>query len=186
MYNKTLSVILIGAAVTFAAAAQDSQSSKTSSRAMGDQHFLTKAAQGGMAEVQLGEVAEKNASNTSVRQFGERMVTDHSKANEQAKSLAAEKSITLPTSMSSKDESLYRSLSAKTGSDFDKAYITAMIKDHNEDIAEFEHEATSGTDPDIKAWAAKTLPTLKEHLKLAESCAKQLGIPTSPTGGDLR
>ncbi|MBZ5602132.1 MAG: DUF4142 domain-containing protein [Acidobacteriia bacterium] len=185
MKGKTIRVILIGTALALAVNAQDSQPpAKTSSRAMGDHQFVTKAAQGGMAEVQLGQLAQKNASNSSVQQFGQRMATDHAKANEQLKSLAAQKGITLPSGMDSKDQSLYRSLSSKTGKDFDKAYITAMIKDHNEDIAEFQHEANSGTDPDIKAWAAKTLPTLQEHLRLAESCAKQLGISTTPTGGD--
>ncbi len=183
MHVNAVRVFLVGAAVALAAYPQSSSRS-SSSQSMGDQQFLMKAAQGGMAEVELGQLAEKNASNSSVKQFGQRMVTDHSKANEQAKSLAAQKSITLPASMNSTDQSLYRSLSSKTGSDFDKAYITAMIKDHHEDIAEFQHEANSGTDPDIKAWAAKTLPTLQEHLRMAESCAKQLGISTSPTGGD--
>lgn len=167
--------------------AQDPQTSKRSStRSMSDHHFLTMAAEGGTAEVELGQLASKNGSNSCVKQFGQRMVTDHSKANDQAKGIAAQKSVTLPTSMSSKDQTMYRSLSPKTGTDFDKAYMTAMLKDHREDIAEFRHEANSGTDPDIKAWAAKTLPTLEEHLKLAEDCAKQLGISTSSTGGDLR
>ena len=150
---------------------------------MGDRHFMEKAAQGGMAEVQLGQLAQKNGSSSCAKQFGQKMASDHSKANDQAKSLAAQRGITLPASMNSKDQSLYRSLSSKTGSDFDKAYITATIKDHNQDIAEFRQEAISGSDPDIKAWAAKTLPTLEEHLRMAEDCAKQLGI-ASTTGGD--
>ena len=175
------------AIATAVACAQDAPPPpRSSGRAIGDQQFMKKAAEGGIAEVQLGQLAQKNASNSSVKQFGERMVTDHSKANDQARKLGSEKNIALPTSMNSKDQALYRNLSAKTGAEFDKAYITAMIKDHKEDIAEFRREASSGNDPDIKAWAAKTLPVLEEHLRMAEDCAKQLGISTSPTGGDLR
>ena len=164
--------------------AQGTQPSSANSNASSqDQQFLMKAAQGGMAEVALGRLAEKNASNSSVKQFGERMVQDHTKANDQAKSLASQKGVTLPASMNSKDEALERTLSSKTGSDFDKAYITAMLKDHKEDIAEFQNEANSGIDRDIKAWASKTLPTLQEHYRMAEGCARQLGISVS-TGGD--
>jgi|SRR5579862_2890397 len=167
--------------------AQDpqSQGKRSSTRSMSDHNFLTKAAEGGMAEMEFGQLASKNASSGCAKQFGQRMVTDHSKANDQAKSLAAQKGITLPTSMSSKDQAMYRNLSSKNGGDFDKAYMSAMLKDHREDIAEFRQEANSGNDPDIKAWAAKTLPTLEEHLRIAEDCAKQLGISTT-TGGDLR
>jgi putative membrane protein len=183
---KTKRIRVVAALVfSMTAFSQDSQTQpRTHSRAPGDQTFLAKAAEGGMAEVQLGQLAEKNGSSSCVKQFGQRMVADHSKANEIAKSIAVQKSITLPASASAKDQSLYRSLSAKTGSDFDKAYITAMVKDHREDIAEFRQEANSGNDPDIKGWAAKTLPTLEEHLRMAQDCATQLGISTGTTGGD--
>jgi len=184
MRNTIRIAVVLTSAFATLAIGQDSQSKMHSARSVGDHQFLTKAAEGGMAEVALGRLAEKSGSNTCVKQFGERMVTDHSKANDQAKSLAAQKNITLPSSMNTKDESTYRSLSSKTGSDFDKAYMSDMIEDHRADIAEFRQEANSGTDPDIKAWASKTLPTLEEHLKLAESCGKQLGVTT--TGGDLR
>ncbi len=183
----TIRVFLAVAAATAMAFAQDTpaQSRQKSSKSMGGDHqFAMKAAQGGMAEVQLGQLAQKNGSHSCVKQFGERMVTDHSKANDQLKALASQKNITLPTSLSAKDEATYRSLSSKSGSDFDKSYITDMLKDHREDIAEFQQQSNSGTDPDLKAWAAKTLPTLQEHLRMAESCAKQLGISTTTGGGD--
>ena len=150
-----------------------------------DHTFLKNAAQGGMAEVQLGQLAEKNGSSEAVKQFGRRMVTDHTRMGDEVKSLAATKNVTLPATLNSKDQALYKSLSAKTGSDFDRAYITAMVKDHNHDIAAFQQEANSGSDPDIKSIAARALPTLQEHLRLAEDAAKQLGITTS-TGPGLR
>jgi putative membrane protein len=178
-----MAMAALGAVIAYP---QTSQRSSAGAAAMSDQQFLKNAAQGGMAEVELGQLAEKNASSSTVKQFGQRMVTDHSRLNEQTKAVAAQKNVTLPTSMNSEDQAEYRDLSSKTGSDFDKAYIRDMLKDHNKDIEEFRHEANAGNDPDIKALAAKALPVLEEHLRLAENAAKQLGISTSPTGGDLR
>lgn len=144
-----------------------------------DRTFLEKAGEGGMAEVQFGQLAQTNGSNSAVKNFGERMVTDHSKLDDQAKPLAARKKITLPTSLNFKDQSMYNQFVAKTGADFDRAYITAMIKDHKADIAEFQKEANSGGDADIKAFAQQALPTLREHLKLAQDAAKSLGMSTT-------
>ncbi len=133
------------------------QSRRASSGAMksSDETFLKKAADGGMAEVQLGQLAQKNASNDQVKQFGQRMVTDHSKMNEDVKNLASTKGITLPSAPSAKNKAAYNRLAGKTGAEFDKEYITMMIRDHKEDIAEFQKEADSGTDPDVKALAWK-------------------------------
>lgn len=131
-----------------------------------------------MAEIQLGQLAQKNASAQVVKQFGHRMVVDHTNLLEQTKSLASSKGIDLPTSPSAKDEATYRNLESKTGDSFDKAYISDMLADHRQDIAKVQHEASAGSDPDIRALATKALPTLKEHLRLAENAARQLGIPT--------
>lgn len=161
---------------------QTTTKSRRSNRAPSDKKFFTEAAQGGMAEVELGQLAEKNGSASCVKQFGQRMATDHGKMNDDAKSLASQKSVTLPSQTSAHYQQVYKELSQKTGSDFDKAYIQTMLKDHTKDIAEFRHEANSGTDPEIKDWASKAIPTLQEHLRLAQDCAKQLGISTSPTG----
>ena len=133
-----------------------------------DQAFMIKAAQGGLAEVELGNVAIANAKTDQVRQFGQRMVDDHTKANDELKSLAAQKNVTLPTSLDAKDQATKDKLSAMKGEAFDRAYMTDMVKDHHKDIAEFQKEANSGQDPDVKAWAGKTLPILQEHLSLAE------------------
>src|SRR6185437_7571900 len=162
--------------------AQTAQQNRTSGRQTSDHMFLQKAAQANMAEIQMGQLAQQNGSNASVKQYGERMVTDHSKLNDEAKELAEKKGITLPTTVTQKDQATYQDLSSKTGNDFDKAYITEMIKDHQTDIAEFQKEARSAMDPDIKSLASKALPTLREHLQLARNAAKQLGISTSPTG----
>ena len=134
-----------------------------------DSMFVTKAAQGGMAEVQMGQLATQNAENADVKSFGQQMVDDHTKANDQLKSLISSKGVTLPTSLDAKDQATYDRLSKLHGAAFDRAYMADMVRDHRADIAEFEKEASSGTDSDIKKFASDTLPTLKHHLSMAES-----------------
>jgi putative membrane protein len=147
-----------------------------------DRTFLRQAAEGNMAEVHLGQLAQKSGSSDVVKRFGTRMVTDHSSMEQHIRQVATAKGISLAAALSSKDQATYQSLSAKTGGAFDRAYITGMIHDHVHDISAFEQEANSGTDPDIRALASKALPTLQEHLRLAEDAARQLGIPTNPSG----
>jgi putative membrane protein len=167
----------------FIADGQTSTGTKTgSSTRTPDQIFLRQAAQGNLAEIQLGELAQKNGSSQVVKQFGQRMVTDHTNLIDKVKSLASSKGFTLPISPSAKDQATYRTLASKTGSDFDKAYITDMINDHTHDINDFEQESNSGADPDIRALASQALPTLQVHLRQAENAAQQLGISTNPSG----
>jgi putative membrane protein len=129
-----------------------------------DAKFAVAAANGGMAEVELGQLAQQKAANAKVKDFGGMMVTDHSKANDEMKALAKSKGITLPDSIDSKEQKVKMDLSAKSGADFDKAYVSNMIDDHKEDIKEFEDAAKNCKDADLKAFAVKTLPTLKMHL----------------------
>lgn len=129
-----------------------------------DAKFAVAAANGGMAEVELGALAQEKAGNAKVKDFGSMMVKDHSKANDEMKALAKSKGITLPDSIDSKEKKVKSDLSAKSGADFDKAYVSNMIDDHKEDIKEFEDAAKNVKDPDLKAFAVKTLPTLKMHL----------------------
>jgi putative membrane protein len=133
-----------------------------------DSTFATKAAQGGMAEVQLGQLATQKASNPDVKAFGQQMVDDHSKANDEFKAIASGKGVTLPSNIDAKDQATYDRLSKLDGAAFDRAYMADMVRDHRADIAEFEREASHGSDPDIKGFASKTLPTLKHHLEMAE------------------
>ncbi len=134
-----------------------------------DYKFLTNAAQGGLIEVQLGQLASTKGSSESVRNFGQRMVTDHSKANDELKQLAAQKGVTIPTSVSHHEQSMMEHLQSANGKDFDKAYADHMSKDHKKDVKEFEKQAKHAKDPDLKDFAEKTLPTLQDHLKLAQS-----------------
>jgi len=133
-----------------------------------DQKFAQDAAAGGLAEVEMGQLAADKASNEKVKQFGQRMVTDHSKANTELKTLASKKGLTLPDSPKPKDKSMAQKMSKLSGAAFDKAYMQDMVKDHQKDVAEFQKEASSGSDPDLKAWAGTTLPVLQEHLKMAK------------------
>jgi putative membrane protein len=148
-----------------AAVAQQSQANRLQT---GDTNFVTKAGEGGMAEVELGRLAVDKATNPKVKQFGQRMIDDHTKINDELKKLCSDKGITAPTAISAADQSQKDKLSGLSGAAFDHAYMENMVSDHKHDISEFEHEASHGTDPDVKAFASKTLPTLREHLQLAE------------------
>lgn len=136
-----------------------------------DSRFAREAAQGGMAEVQLGQLAVQNASNDQVKKFGQRMVDDHSKAGDQLKGVAAKDNIQLPSDISAKDKATIQRLRNLKGSEFDRAYMRDMVKDHQADIAEFQKEASGGSNPDLKSFASQTLPTLKDHLKMAEDAS---------------
>jgi putative membrane protein len=155
--------------------------SETSSGSLSsaDQNFVKKAAEGGMAEVELGNLAKEKASSSEVKQFGERMVTDHSKANEQLKSIASEKGVTLPTTLDAKDQATKERLSKLSGEQFDRAYMNDMVKDHTKDVSEFKKESTSAKDPDIKSFASQTLPTLEDHLKEARQIAPKVKQETA-------
>jgi putative membrane protein len=128
-----------------------------------------------MAEVELGKLAADKASSDEVKKFGQRMVDDHGKANDELKKLAENKNITLPTAPDAKHKATIDRLSKLSGEAFDRAYMQEMLKDHRKDVSEFRTESKSGKDADVKAWAAKTLPTLEEHLKLAQDANKAVG-----------
>jgi putative membrane protein len=141
-----------------------------------DSGFIKKAAMGGMAEVELGQLASMKASDDKVKSFGQKMVTDHGKANDELKMLAASKHIDLPATLDSKHQATHARLSKLSGSAFDRAYVSDMLADHKKDVAEFKHQSTSASDPDVKAFASKTLPTLHEHLKMIEDISKDLHV----------
>ena len=109
------------------------------------------------------------------QQFGQRMVDDHSKAGNELKSLAAQKNVTLPTALDQQHQADVDKLSKLSGAAFDREYMSMMVKDHQEDVAEFERQAANGADPDVKSWASRTLPTLREHLKMAQETAGKVG-----------
>ncbi len=149
-----------------------SKSGSSGQLSAADKTFVKKAAEGGMAEVELGQLATQNAKSDEVKQFGQRMVDDHTKANDQLKQVAQEKGVTLPTDLSAKDKAEKDRLSKLKGEQFDKAYMQHMVMDHKKDVAEFQKESTSGKDSDVKNFASQTLPTLQDHLKQAQQVEK--------------
>lgn len=137
-----------------------------------DTEFAVEAADGAMMEIQLGNLALKNAASSEVKDFAQTMISDHGKANDELVTLAASKGISLPTELSDENQKKIEELSSKTGADFDKAYCEFMIKDHKDDVDKFKKQAEKGNDADIKAWAAEKVPALEQHLAMAESMEK--------------
>jgi putative membrane protein len=148
--------------------------SQTGKMSMSDKKFAKEAAQGGVAEVELGQLAAQKASSDDVKKFGQRMVDDHSKANDKLKQLASSKGINLPTDPDASQKATKNRLSKLSGEQFDKAYMREMLKDHKKDVAAFESESNKGQDPDLKSFATETLPTLRDHLKDAQSIAPKV------------
>jgi putative membrane protein len=146
-----------------------------SSLSHSDRKFIEEAAKGGMAEVELAKVAQERASSPEVKQFAQRMEQDHSKANEELRTLAQEKGVTMPTGPKATENHEVSKLSKLQGEDFDRAYMDHMVKDHQKDVKEFKKMAQNAKDPDVKAFAQKTAPTLEEHLQLAQNADAAVG-----------
>jgi putative membrane protein len=132
---------------------------------MADKNFILAAAQGGMTEVKLGELAAQNGKRDDVKAFGQMMVKDHSAINDDLKALAAQKGVTLPDSLDAKHQAMVDKMAALTGSEFDNAYIASMIKDHKMDAKEFKAESDATKDADIKSFVEKSIPVVERHLK---------------------
>jgi len=141
-----------------------------------DKKFMTKAAEGGIAEVELSTVAAQKATNADVKTFANRMVTDHSKANDdELKQLAGNKGVTLPTATDKEHKELEDKLTKeKAGPKYDKAYMEAMVKDHGKVVDAFTKESKDAKDADLKSWVSNTLPTVQDHLKMAKETAGKL------------
>ena len=127
-------------------------------------NFWTNAARGGMAEVELSKLALQKSTNADVKKFAQMMVTDHTKANDELKALAAKKNVTLPGDLGTHKSTL-DDLNGRTGTEFDQAYVEAMVNAHETDVDLFE-DNTDNSDADIKAFTTKTLPIIKSHLEM--------------------
>lgn len=125
--------------------------------------FMKDAAQGGMAEVRMGELAAKNAKDPEIKKFGQMMVTDHGAAGKDLEALAKTKNVTLPTDIGS-HQATYDKLSKMTGDDFDRYYVEQMVGDHEGDLKEFQKQAQNSSDADVKAFAAKGAQMIQKHL----------------------
>jgi putative membrane protein len=134
-----------------------------------DAEFVAMTASGGMLEVELGKIAAQKASNAEVKKFGQHMVTDHSKANDELKSLATKKNWVRPAQMLPEQQSTFDRISKLSGKDFDRDYMAQMVLDHETTIGMFENANKQAKDTDLKSWASKTLPTLRMHLDMARN-----------------
>jgi len=143
------------------------------SRKTDDKKFVKDAALGGLTEVALGKLAAEKGSSDDVKQFGQKMVDEHGKANDQLKEAAGKSSIEVPAALDSKHQSRVDKLSKLSGPAFDKAYLKDMLKDHQQDVNAFQSEAQNGSDPNVKQFAAATLPVLQEHLSMVKDLNKK-------------
>ncbi len=130
--------------------------------------FMTEAAKGGMAEVELSRVATTKGKNAEVKKFAQKMIEDHTNANAELKQLAGKKNVTLPTELDAEHKAIKDKLSGLSGAEFDKAYVNAMVSDHEKAVNLFKTQADGGTDAETRAFAAKTLPKLQGHLDMVK------------------
>jgi putative membrane protein len=132
-----------------------------------EKEFMANAARGGMLEVQLGNLAAQKASSNDVKQFGERMATDHSQLGQRLQQLASNLGVSLPQDLKPEQQNVASRLEKLSGKAFDREYMKEMVSDHTKDISEFERAASQATNADIKQFASEALPTLRDHLKMA-------------------
>jgi len=138
-------------------------STNKAEKPLSDKEFVLKASQGGMTEVELGRLASDKGGTSQVKDFGSRMVKDHSQANDELKGLADKKGIAVDSKLDSRNQSQVDKLSKLSGPAFDKAYVTSQVRAHESTVKLFKEEAKSGQDPDLKSFASRTLPTLENH-----------------------
>jgi len=156
-------------------AASQTETNKTSSdKVVSDKEFILNAAQGGMTEVELGKLAQEKASSPDVKQFGSRMVADHSKVDSDLKAVAAKEGVTIPGNLDAKHQASVDRLSHLSGSAFDRAYVHVMVRDHEKDAAEFRQASTAAQDADVKTFAGNNLKTIESHLSDIKSIQSKL------------
>ena len=169
--NSTTTVLTAGLNVWAGTAAVEAAASKA--KKPDAQTFLSKAAQANVAEVELGKLAAERAQSADVKQYGQKMVDDHGKANKEVQDLADQKGLTLPTYIGAAHKAAKTRLEKLSGDAFDRAFMAQMVKDHQAAVTLFRTQARSGKDPDVKAFAEKMLPDLEGHLKMAIDLNRQ-------------
>jgi putative membrane protein len=142
---------------------------KQSTLSSNDREFMSEAATGGLMEVELGQLAVQKGQSADVKHFGQKMVDDHSKANSELKQLAAAKGVSLPSDLKAEQKEERDELAKLSGAEFDHKYMELMVEDHDKDVKGFQDKANNAGDPDLKAFVAKTLPTLQEHQRMAHA-----------------
>jgi putative membrane protein len=143
---------------------------------MQDKIFLQKASEGGMAEVHMGQLAAQKGNSNEVKQFGQKMVEDHTRLNEQMKPIAGQLGVSAPKHMNKADQAEYDKLSSLSGDAFDQEYITDMVKDHRKDLHEFRREETATSNPELKQAVSQAVQVISQHLSMIQGIAQQKGI----------
>lgn len=192
-FALSVSLAFAGAGIAAIAAVPASASSSTQAstkskieqpyKTMSDADFAKHAAESDLAQVKMGQLAEDKGTNKEVKDLGQRMVDDHTKANDTLKMAAAKNDVTLPTKLDDKDQDTYDHLSKLSGAEFDRAYSRDLVKDHRLDIAMFRHESNYGKDPAIKQFASQMLPTLESHLRQSEQTLHAVSPKTTAKNG---
>jgi putative membrane protein len=157
---------------------QDSNTGGDTVQSMRDKTFLRKAAEGGLVEVQLGQLAVQKGTSDEVKSFGQKMVDDHAKLNEKIALVADSLGVMIPRHLNKEDQAEYEKLSALTGDAFDKEYIAFMVKDHHADLREFRIEANATTDADLKQVVTEGAQVIHDHMVLIDKIARSKGIAT--------
>jgi putative membrane protein len=152
--------------------AQSDQSSSTNLTAS-DQVFIKKAAEGNLAEMQMGQLGQQKATDPDVRRLADELVSEHDRNQKQIQSLAQQSGVTLPTSLSAEDRAEKERLEKLSGAEFDREFASHMASEHQRDIAEFQKQASTTKDPSVKSYAESTLPTMQKHLQMAETATGQ-------------
>jgi putative membrane protein len=167
--------------------AQRQQGARRANAPYADEKFVREAAEGSMAEVKLGQLAEEKGQSQEVKKFAKRMVEDHAKATDELKQIAGQEGFNLPTDVSRQDAEKYERLAKLSGPEFDKAYAQEMVKDHQKDVSEFKRATTAAQKPALKQFAQRELPTLESHLQEAKQMMAQVsrqgmskGTPGTP------
>ncbi len=166
------SMVMLAGGIPVIAQSGMNDSMGSGKASMADKKFVKEALQGGMAEVQLGQLAAQKSSSDDVKKFGQQMVDDHTKMGDEMKPVATQIGVTPPTDVAPKDKALMTKLQAMSGDAFDKAYIQAMVKDHKMDLMEFKKEASSGMAPAVKEQASKGADIVSNHLKMIQDIAQ--------------
>jgi putative membrane protein len=160
----------------------DDQKQTDAKRGDQDTHFVKQAATCGLAEVKAGELAQERAASPQVKKFAKQMVEDHSKANKELEELAGRKGWQLPREMDDKHRKEIEKLSRLSGEEFDREFMKCQVDAHQEAVKLFEEQSQGGRDADLKAWAATTLPTLREHLRMAQQVSGREATGTDRPG----
>ena len=158
------------------------QGARSTQNPQTDKNFIKQVAQINVDEQKLGELAQQKGNSDAVKDFGKRMVDDHSNAQSQLKDLAQRQGVTLPAEPDSRASKFEQQLSSKSGTQFDQAYLKHMIAGHKKAISLLKREIQSGSDPNVKSYAQNTLPTIQEHLRMAQEA---VGKAASATGAGL-